>query len=218
MADKPIKPRPDQIPSATNGESEGRKRGLFGRFNNAFQDALENSRGDGRADGGLPPPDTADDDLAMRRTRPARGQRMIVPEGVVIQGSLNSESETEISGRVNGDVTVEGRLLLGPRAVVDGNVRAGAAKVEGSINGKVECTQELELGNSGHLNADAIAGKRMVISGTIDGNVTWGGVLRLTASSKVEGNIRARTLVIEEGAVYNGSCVTGAPTPATTRS
>lgn len=217
MADKPIKPRPDQIPSSTNGESEGRKRGLFGRFNNAFQDALESGRGEGRADG-LAPPDSADDDLAMRRTRPARGQRMVVPEGVVIQGSLNSESETEISGRVNGDVTVEGRLLLGPRAVVDGNVRAGAAKVEGSINGKVECTQELDLGNSGHLNADAIAGKRMTISGSIDGNVTCGGMLRLTASSKVEGNIRARTLVIEEGAVYNGSCVTGAPTPATTRS
>lgn len=217
MADKPIKPRPDQIPSSTNGESEGRKRGLFGRFNNAFQDALESGRGEGRADG-LAPPDSADDDLAMRRTRPARGQRMVVPEGVVIQGSLNSESETEISGRVNGDVTVEGRLLLGPRAVVDGTVRAGAAKVEGSINGKVECTQELDLGNSGHLNADAIAGKRMTISGSIDGNVTCGGMLRLTASSKVEGNIRARTLVIEEGAVYNGSCVTGAPTPATTRS
>ena len=136
---------------------------------------------------------------------------MIIPEGVVISGSVSSGAETEISGRVDGDVTVEGRLYLGPTALISGNVRATACKVEGLVEGKMECSQEIELGRTGRLNADAMAGKKATVAGQVFGNVATGGMLHLVATGRIEGNIQTRQLVMEEGSVFNGRCGMRAP-------
>jgi cytoskeletal protein CcmA (bactofilin family) len=151
------------------------------------------------------------DDLAIRRARTVKLQRMVVPEGVIIEGSLTSGSETDISGRIEGDVNVEGRLHLGPSALVTGNVRATSCLVEGLVEGKVECAQELELGRTGRLNADAMGGKEVTLAGQVFGSVMTGGVARLRATAKISGNIRARRIVIEDGAVFNGTCTMRAP-------
>jgi len=180
-----------------------------------FHDLLVSSRGGERplepdADVDLGPKTTADD-LAIRRAKSVSPQRMVVPEGVIIDGSMTSGSETEISGRVDGDVTVEGRLHLGATALISGNVRATSCRVEGLVEGRMECSQDLELGQTGRLNADTLAGKHMSVAGRILGNVSSGGVLRLAATSQVKGNIRAKRLVVEEGATFNGACTMRTP-------
>ncbi len=193
-----------------DNEKAARKSGLFARF----QDAIQTSRGDERGGLEAPMPGPAgSDDLALRRAKTNRTQRMIVPEGVVIEGSFSSGSDTDIAGRVNGDVSVESKLLLGPSATVTGNVRAAMCSLEGLVEGHIECGIELELGATGRLNADAIAGKKMTVAGEVHGNVTCGGTLRLVSSAKVTGNIRARVIVIEEGAIFNGTCSMSAPKP-----
>jgi len=183
--------------------------GIFGRMGQAFQDVLQSSRGDRRrapADEAGDDPSVTADDLAIRRAKSVKMQRMIVPEGVIIDGSMSSGSETEISGRIEGNVTVDGRLYLSASALVTGNVRATSCKVEGLVEGKMECSQELELGQTGRLNADALGGKGMVVCGQIFGNVSSGGVVRLAPTAKVTGDIRTRRLIVEEGAVFNGAC------------
>ncbi len=184
----------------------GKKSGLFGRFNRKFQETLENSRGDDSVFETTPEPDLPSSDLAPRRARGQNGKRMVVPEGVVIEGSLSSASETEIAGQVNGDVTVDTKLYLGKSACIKGNVRTATCKVDGIVEGKIDCSQELQLGESGELHSDALASKKMTLAGKVAGNVSCGGVLRLVASARVTGNIRARTIVIEEGATFNGQC------------
>jgi cytoskeletal protein CcmA (bactofilin family) len=197
-----------------NMEKAGKK-GLLGRFNSRFNDKLQNSRGQDRHRDAVAEtagsPNANVDDLAMRRARTVSTQRMIIPEGVIIEGSLSSGSDTEIGGRIEGNITIEGRLLLGPSALISGNVRAGTCKIEGLVEGKVECSEDLELGPSGRLNADILAGKRILIAGQVYGNITTPGVLRLAASSKVNGDVRTRSLLMEEGAALNGQCVMRAP-------
>jgi len=199
------------------------KKGTFlGKFQNAFHEMLESSRGTETNEEpvfepkGRPMP--AADDLAIRRARNVAVQHMIVPEGVIIQGSLMSGTETEISGRVEGDVSVEGRLFLGPTALITGNVRATNCKVEGLVEGKMECSQEIELGRSGRLNADAMAGKKITVAGQALGTVSCGGIVHLVASGRIEGDIRAKQLVMEEGSSFNGRCTmrTGASAPPKT--
>ncbi len=188
--------------------------GLFGRVNQAFQDALTSSRGTRErspADEAGDDPRVTADDLAIRRAKSVKPQRMIVPEGVIIDGSMTSGSETEISGRIEGDVTVEGRLYLGASALVSGNVRATSCRVDGLVEGRMECTEDLELGTSGRLNADTMAGKRITLAGQVFGNVSTGGILRVVSSGKLTGDIRARRLIIEEGAMFNGGCTMRAP-------
>lgn len=184
--------------------------GFFSRINTRFQSLLESSRGSQQrrepaSEAGESPHVTADD-LAIRRAKNVKAQRMIVPEGVIIDGSMTSGSETEIGGRVEGNVTVEGRLYLGPSALITGNVRATACKVEGLVEGKMECSDELELVRSGRLNADVVAGKKMILAGQVFGNVLTGGSVYILSTAKVTGDIRAKSVVIEEGATFNGRC------------
>jgi cytoskeletal protein CcmA (bactofilin family) len=192
-----------ELPDAPPPRQE-KKGTILGKFNAKFQDALQTSRGEDASTSAAHVPGSGD--LAMRRAKSVRTQKMVVPEGVVIEGSFSSASETEISGQVDGDVTVDGKLALGPSAIVAGSVRVAICKVEGRVDGKIECGQELELGPTGRLNHDAMAGKRMTVAGQVKGNITCGGQLLLMASARVNGNIRARSIVIEEGAIFNGAC------------
>ena len=188
---------------------------ILGRVNQRFQEVLHTNRGPAKMRDPVAEtqgrPEVTADDLAMRRARTVKAQRMIVPEGVIIGGSLSSGSETEISGRIEGDVNVNGRLYLGKSALVTGSVEATSCKIDGLVEGRVHCAEELDLGETGRLNADSQAGKRVMISGHVTGNVTTGGVVILGRSSNLDGNIRARSIVMDDGAVFNGDCTMRPP-------
>ncbi len=195
-------------------EAAAKTGGLFRRVNAAFHDALQNSRGtETSLDLRQAEQETrvTADDLAIRRAKNVSPRKMTVPEGVIIAGSMSSGSETEISGRVEGDVTVDGRLFLGPSALVTGNVRATSCRVDGLVEGKVECSDELDLGPSGRLNADAMAGRKVTIAGQVYGGIATGGLLRLLTSGRIEGDVHAKRLLIEEGSTFNGVCTMRTP-------
>jgi cytoskeletal protein CcmA (bactofilin family) len=190
-------------------------KGFFSRLNTKFNDKLQSGRSghqtrDAVTEAGDDPKVGADD-LAIRRARNVNAQKMIIPEGVIIEGSLTGGSDTEVSGRVEGNITVDGRLYLGASALVSGDVRADSCKIDGLVEGKVECSQNLELGKSGRLNADVNVGKQINVAGQIFGNITTPGMLRLATGSKVNGDLRTRNFVMEEGATLNGQCIMRAP-------
>ncbi len=209
------KPTPQPVAPAigTGSDPDAQRPSFFQRLGASFQDKIQTSRGgmDRPADFldetpvAEAPPASAED-LAARRAKTGGLRRMVVPEGVVIGGSITSNAETEISGRVDGDVTVDGRLFLGETAVISGNIRAVMCRIEGRVEGKLECSQEIDLGRTGRLNSDAAAGKKITVAGQVFGNLATGGMLQLVTSGRIEGNIHTRQLVIEEGATFNGSC------------
>ncbi len=186
--------------------SQAKKGSLFGRFNAAFQDALQTNRGDEAVEASSTPAEVTADDLAIRRAKNVTSPKMIVPEGVIISGSLTSGSETEIAGRIEGDVTVEGRLHLGATALISGNVRATWCRIDGLVEGKVDSSQELVLGASGRVNGNILGGKEVQLAGQVIGDISSSGLVSLGQTSKLKGDIRARRLIIQEGAVFNGDC------------
>lgn len=206
-ASNPGTPRPEPKQKVPE-----KKETLLEKVNSAFHDAMQSGRGEDalrevRASAATAPA-AAHDDLALGRAKSLRTQRMIVPENVVIEGSMTSGSETEIYGNVEGDVTVKERLYLAASAKISGNIQATSCKIDGPVEGKVNCEDELELGKTGRLNQDAVAGKKMVIGGQVIGNVTCGGLLHVLATARITGNIRARMIVLDEGAIFNGTCQT----------
>lgn len=186
------------------------KRGIFGRFNQRFNDALQTGRAPEQRREPMAEipkqPEVTADDVAIRRARNVSSVKMVIPEGVIIEGSLTGGPDTEISGRIEGNVSVEGRLYLGQTALISGSVRAGSCHIEGLVEGKVECSDEIELGKTGRLNADVLAGKRITVAGQVYGNITTPGLLRLLPACTVIGDIRTRRLAVEEGATLNGRC------------
>ncbi|MCK5862995.1 MAG: polymer-forming cytoskeletal protein [Candidatus Hydrogenedentes bacterium] len=192
--------------------SEAGNSGIFSRISNKFNDALQSGRSSGQSQE-IPPSmaKRSADDVALMRARSTKTQKMYIPNGVIIEGSLTGGSETEIHGRIEGNITVDGILFIGKTALITGNVRADACQVEGLIEGKVECSNNLFVAATGRLAANALAGKQIRIAGQIEGNATTPGTLRIEAGGIVNGDVKTRVFSMDDGATLNGCCVMRTP-------
>jgi cytoskeletal protein CcmA (bactofilin family) len=100
-----------------------------------------------------------------------------------------------LSGFVGNGTTLTGEANFKGMLRVDGHL-SGQVKSEGGT---------LIVGNNGQVDADievAVA----TIHGAVNGDITASQRLELGRAAKVNGNIQTPSLVIEQGAVFEGSC------------
>jgi cytoskeletal protein CcmA (bactofilin family) len=94
--------------------------------------------------------------------------------------------------------------LISEGCILDGNLKAPAfARIDGQVTGDVIVDEGLILGEQGSVHGNIIT-KELVVYGSVNGNLQVNS-LEIKASGKVSGEIRTQTLVVENGAVYNGS-------------
>ncbi len=93
---------------------------------------------------------------------------------------------------ISSAVKVEGDL------VSDGNII-----VDGKVNGTVSTKANLIVGDKASISAN-IKAMNAKIAGRIKGNLEITEKLELTATSKIDGDVMVRTLVMAEGAQLNG--------------
>jgi len=82
----------------------------------------------------------------------------------------------------------------------------GSLRVDGSLEGEVECAGDLYVGETARLTAQVRA-RNVTIAGEIHGNVHAEQRVELLPSARVYGDIHSRKLVISEGAVFDGASV-----------
>lgn len=75
---------------------------------------------------------------AAKRTTPG-GFSVIGPD-VQITGNVRATADLHVEGRIEGDLDC-GNLVIGPEAVVNGQVRAESARIAGTIEGSVAIRQ-----------------------------------------------------------------------------
>ncbi len=80
---------------------------------------------------------------------------------------------------------------------------AGNLRVDGKIIGNILSTANVAIGKGGCVEGN-ITGATVKISGKVQGNIEASGLLVLSATSIVHGEIKAKSLAVEEGAVING--------------
>lgn len=105
--------------------------------------------------------------------------------------SINTTSFIHQNTVINGSLTS------------DGNVH-----ISGSIQGQAIISELLVLDKTGSIIGDLNA-KEAKVSGTIEGEVRIEGTLTLHPEAKVTGNIFARHLITEAGALVNGEIRVG---------
>lgn len=64
----------------------------------------------------------------------------VIGADVVVTGNVKASADLHIEGRVDGDLDC-GNLVVGPEAVIEGQVRADSARVAGKIDGAVSIRQ-----------------------------------------------------------------------------
>ncbi len=101
--------------------------------------------------------------------------------------------------------------IIGPGTKVKGEVHSkGTIRIEGEVEGRVECEDSIVVHESGHLKADLIAAQ-IIISGTVEGNTFAHERIEITNQAKVVGNITAPRISIAEGVIFEGQCTMKAP-------
>jgi len=99
--------------------------------------------------------------------------------------------------------------IIGPGMTVVGDLTTdGPLRIEGRVEGSVRVGHTLVIGKDGVVVGDVRA-EDAVVSGTIDGSLTASSRIEVHATAKVEGDLRARSMQLDEGAVLNGSLAMG---------
>lgn len=212
-------------------EDNKESKGLFGKFFKKLDESLETSRGKTVAETSTPEEkgtklpsvgvspskqlESGTTTYAIRDTKTDKLQkigvnRMLIPEGVVIEGSIVGECDAQIYGTVNGNITIKGKLELGAPAKVKGTIRAVSSMINGNVEGNVHCDEDVEIGQNSKVVAEITAGQRVIISGVVKGNIKAGALVKLLSTAKVEGDVTVvKNFSIDENAVFNGKCIMG---------
>lgn len=78
-------------------------------------------------------------------------------------------------------------------------------RIDGRFNGKITSKNELIIGDAAHIEGDLHVG-RIAISGTVVGKITASQRVEIHRNGKVYCDIDTPALIIEEGALFQGSC------------
>jgi cytoskeletal protein CcmA (bactofilin family) len=114
-------------------------------------------------------------------------------------------TESESLARDIKEGTLSGFVGGGTMVTGEANFKA-MMRVDGHLSGRVNSSSgTLIVGANGKVDANievAVA----VIHGTINGDIIATQRLELGRAAKVNGNIQTPSLIIEQGAVFEGSC------------
>ena len=101
---------------------------------------------------------------------------------------------------------MEYEVLIGKNTAINGNINInGCTRIDGVIDGTLAVDSDLFIGETGIIRATVYA-QNAHISGTVTGNIVCRGRLELLSTAKISGDIKCGTLVIAEGAEFNGKC------------
>ncbi len=116
------------------------------------------------------------DEVMSKLPTPANpGQINMIGEGTLIEGTLRSESDVRVSGRIVGNLDVEGKVIVAKEGSINGELVAVSADIAGDVQGQI------------HI-------KELCV---------------LKGAARVDADIKAARLVVEEGAIFNGQCEMG---------
>jgi cytoskeletal protein CcmA (bactofilin family) len=103
-----------------------------------------------------------------------------------------------------------GTSILAQGCKFKGEITAsGTFRVEGEFEGTIRKPENLVVGKSGIVRGD-VEVKNAIIGGKLHGNIIAENKIELQGGSHVEGDIKTRRLVIDEGVYFEGNCSMGA--------
>ena len=96
-------------------------------------------------------------------------------------------------------------VTLGPRDRLVGQLYIeGDLHVGGTVEGEVEATGNVDVAEGATVKA-SLSGRDVGISGQVNGAVTASKKLVVSRSGSLTGDVRVSSLVIQDGATFNGN-------------
>ncbi|MDE3000418.1 MAG: polymer-forming cytoskeletal protein [Gemmatimonadota bacterium] len=102
------------------------------------------------------------------------------------------------------------KTVIGKDTVMEGYVKTDESiRLDGTLKGELHASGTLVIGPTGKVEAEIVRVRDAVIGGEVTGNLEAEGSVKLEASAVFAGDIAARSIVVEEGAIIKGKCTAG---------
>ncbi|MFC4816366.1 MULTISPECIES: bactofilin family protein [unclassified Flavobacterium] len=95
----------------------------------------------------------------------ALGKTNRIVEGTSIEGNIESLADFRLDGKLKGNFTSKGKLVVGPAGIVLGDINCPNVDVEGKVDGKIVVTEILNVKSKAVINGEVICGKLAVEPG-----------------------------------------------------
>ena len=147
------------------------------------------------------------DENDISRSAPSQGassnETAVITSGMKIKGDLTSVGNLEVNGTIEGNVSILGKLEISGNII--GNSKATEIFVDhAKIKGELRADSSIKIGK-GSVVIGNIYSNSAVIAGAVKGIVDVPGPVVLDASAVVKGEIRAKSVQVNNGALVEGN-------------
>lgn len=82
------------------------------------------------------------------------GMHNVLAAGTVVTGSVASESDFRLDGRIEGDINCKGKIVIGPKGSILGNIISDNAEVLGDVEGSIRIKEKLIFKSTAIIKGD----------------------------------------------------------------
>ena len=128
----------------------------------------------------------------------------VLTDSMIINGNIATEGALDVRGSIVGNVEVLGKLNI--TGVIQGNSQAAEIYAESArITGELRSGGSVKIGQSTVIIGNIFANSA-VIAGAVKGDIDVKGPVILDSSAIVMGDIKSKSVQINNGAVIEGMC------------
>ncbi len=105
----------------------------------------------------------------------------IITDGTLVKGDITATGDFRLDGTLEGNIQLNGKLVIGDSGVVNGNVLCQNANVIGTVNGNLSVKELLSLHASARVRGDILINKL-----SIEPGATFSGKCRMIDEVKAQ--------------------------------
>ena len=91
----------------------------------------------------------------------------IITVGTLIKGDITASGDFRLDGTLEGNIQLNGKLVVGDSGVVTGNVMCQNANIIGTVNGNLSVKERLSLHTSARVRGDILINKLSIEPGAV---------------------------------------------------
>jgi cytoskeletal protein CcmA (bactofilin family) len=112
--------------------------------------------------------------------------------GTTITGDIVCDGNIRIDGNLKGNLTANGKVVVGPSGIIEGELNCQNADISGSVKAKVTVAELLTLKATSKLNGDINTNKLAIEPGAnFTGACSMGGIVKDFAKHGAQSEKRA---------------------------
>ncbi len=92
--------------------------------------------------------------IKQREEAPAGGLHNALGAGTSVKGNMITETDFRLDGKIDGDVQCSGKLVVGPKGCVTGNIVSSNAEILGLVEGSIRVSEKLILKSTAVIKGD----------------------------------------------------------------